>query len=192
MNRRLRVSLPVAVISVLPFLLAGCFLFPKGTVADPVHAFLSGTRASDPCRTRIERVILDFNNDGTEDMAVSKTATDTDSARRWNIYLRERAGRYRFAGAIIGRPTNICVEPLDRGVTRVTSLYRKRRKMIIEEYRIKKDDVRLLNRRRVGTGKAAITAPDGAVGNIFRGDVEFCALDDYLRSNNCLWKKKRS
>jgi hypothetical protein len=171
----------IRVLLVLLFMMecGGCSLL-RPTVADPVDSLVRHGVWREPSCTRIERIVMDLNNDGLDDMAVAAGRINQGGKRLWNVYLKTGGGRYASAGRLRFDPSALRIEPVDRGTTRILVPGRPARSEYILSTRLRK------SRARPRKGAAPVAAD-----NLFSEQVECCLLTEYLKTRNCLWKRLR-
>jgi hypothetical protein len=181
-----------AVLAAMLLSAGGCLRAYQGRIPDPVSSFVSGSALPEQPGLRLMRMVLDFNNDGLEDMAVSDSSRLNGSCVNWKLYLRTREQKYAYRGSLLLDMARVCIEPLNKGMTRISTCGRD------ADGGYRYYEYRLTERRLRRTRSEKVLPSDrrirtfGSAFNIYKKQLDVCYLSDFLKTRNCLWKRERN
>jgi hypothetical protein len=107
------------------------FLLPRadasaqdGAIEDPIRYFASRytdtTRDGKTIDNTMVRLVLDFNNDGLVDIALSDSYLWGNAGGYWEFFLQNDNRKYHCIGYVMLHPSAFRIEPVRAGVSRLT------------------------------------------------------------------------
>ena len=146
--------------------------------------------SSTPKDIRFVKGILDFNNDGLDDIALTSSLLWGNAGTDWEIYLGNEVGNYTYFGNIFFHPLGISVEPLKKGTAKIF-VYRRlgASEGYLSEFHLTRAGTNTVATKHIGPGGATgLKELDRIFGYLDKAYfAEFCKLSDYLADKNCDW-----
>jgi hypothetical protein len=167
----------------------------KKIVADPIDFQFRSydtTEIEDYSNRILVKIILDFNNDGIDDIAISDTYTWGNAGGDWDIYLGKKDGKYEYFDVLFFHPLAFKVHPQKYG-TSTMIIYRRAGggEGDLIEYSISNSGIKEV--------KSRIMKPDNEseadyveywklFGDLYKNPKSTCCrLSEYLKDKNCKW-----
>jgi hypothetical protein len=139
---------------------------------------------------RFVKGILDFNNDGLDDIALTSSLLWGNAGTDWEIYLGNEVGNYTYFMNLFFHPLGISVEPLKKGTAKIF-IYRRlgAGEGYLSEFHLSRTGTNTVATKRIGLGGATgLKELDRIFGYLDKEYfAEFCKLSDYLADKNCDW-----
>lgn len=139
---------------------------------------------------RFVKGILDFNNDGLDDIAVTSSLLWGNAGTDWEIYLGNEVGNYTYFGNLFFHPLGISVEPIKKGTAKIFAYYRlSADEGRLSEFYFSREGTNTVATKRIyphsKTGRKELDHIFGYLDKTYF--AEFCKFSDYLDDKNCDW-----
>lgn len=172
-----------------------CFPSKDKAVSDPIGSFANKIALQDTKDVRLVRIVSDVNNDNFIDIAISASSDWGNAGGNWDIYLGNNDGKYRFLARMFFHPLAISIQPIRKGTTRIITYIRHGAYSgNLIEHNLSSAGIERIKGKITKPGDGGVEADQKEHLELFghlRNEPisEFCALSDYLKNKNCLWKK---
>lgn len=146
-------------------------------IDDPIRYFASPyadtTEDGKTIDNIMVRLVLDLDNDGLVDVALSDSYKWGNAGGYWEFFLQRDDHKYYHVGSVLLHPDAFRIEPVRRGVSRLLVYIRDGAGVgDLNEYEISADSVAFISTSRLYTGQGNPT-----------GEKEYQRLFGYLRDN---------
>ena len=146
-------------------------------------------------KIRLVRIVLDFDNDGFDDVALASSLYWGNAGAYWEVYIGNKARKFIFLDRLFFHPLAVSIQPIKKGKTRIVTYHRLgAHEGNLIEYNLSSTGINTVGIKRMSFGddksKANRKEMRDLFGHLHKASLaEFSLLPHYLEDKNCVWRR---